>query len=224
MQSYQVPQFLDSGNKILGPLSIAQLIYALIGSGISFSIFNFFTAVVPGIGIFALIPAAPMAAFTAYLALGQYNGRDSDIYILKFILHTIKPRRMTYVRKPDLSELDSQLAELTADKILEGWHQKKILAQGEDVFRQRDTQYKISTIRNLGNSFESLQQNMLKETYIMEKKKSENEFLLEQLQNAPNFGGEVVVQKPAYTEDQIYTQQNRNQQESTNFFGDKPSK
>ncbi len=217
MQVYQVPQFLDSGNKILGPLTVFQLIYAMVGGGICFLIFNFLTALAPNLGIFALIPISPIAALTAYLAIGKYNGRDADIYVLKMILHIVKPRRMTYVRQPDLSELDDQIKELTPEKILERWREKRMMEQGEDIFRRQDTEYKISVIKNLSNSIETIKQNMLYETYTMEKKKESTERLIEQLQNTkiPNL---PTVQKPIeYLENQINLQ-NIQQQESLNFL------
>jgi hypothetical protein len=222
MQSYQVPQFLDSGNKILGPLTVAQLIYAMVGAGISFLIFNFFQALVPGIGILAIIPAAPVAALAAYLSLGKYNGRDADIYILKFIIHTVKPRRLVYARKPDLGELDQQLKELTPEKILSRWQQRKLLEEGEDSFRKKDTEYKISAIRNLGDSIENLQQNLMYETYVMEKKKTSTESMLSQLQDAR--GGRRIVQKPVNDLDSEFNEINRQQQDSLNFFGLKKEK
>ncbi len=217
MQVYQVPQFLDSGNKILGPLTVFQLIYAMVGGGICFLIFNFLTALAPNLGIFALIPISPIAALTAYLAIGKYNGRDADIYVLKMILHIVKPRRMTYVRQPDLSELDDQIKELTPEKILERWREKRMMEQGEDIFRRQDTEYKISVIKDLANSIETVKQNMLYETYTMEKKKESTERLIEQLQTAkiPDL---PIVQKPMEDLENQINLQNIQQQESLNFF------
>jgi len=160
MQAYQVPQFLDSGNRILGPLTLWQLIYAMVGGTICFVIFNFFSALIPGIGIFALLPVAPVAGITAYLALGKYNGRDADIYVLKMIVHFVRPRRMTYSRKPDLSDIDEQIRELTPEKILERWRERREIAQSQDIFKSKDVEYKVATIKNLTSSIENIRQNL----------------------------------------------------------------
>jgi len=218
MQVYQVPQFLDSGNRILGPLTLWQLIYAMVGGTICFVIFNFFSTLIPGIGIFALLPVAPVAGLTAYLSLGKYNGRDADIYVLKMIVHFVRPRRMTYSRKPDLSEIDQQIKELTPEKILERWRERREITQGQDIFKSKDVEYKVSTIKNLTSSIENIQQNVLYEIYSMEKKKEDTEALVKTLQETNNPYSVPIVTKPSMDLEEKIRQENLHRQENLNFL------
>ncbi len=63
---FQVPQFLDVEDKVVGPLTIKQFLYSAGGIGMGYMIFRF----VPW-GLVAFIPALAVAAFG--LALGFYR-------------------------------------------------------------------------------------------------------------------------------------------------------
>ena len=95
MPSYQIPQFLDSGDKIFMGMNVRQFAYALVGFFISVVIFNVFF---PAVGNYSFVLVAPVALLSAYIALGKYNGRDSVIYIFKGIIFWTKPRKMKYAR------------------------------------------------------------------------------------------------------------------------------
>jgi PrgI family protein len=152
MASYQVPQFLDSGEKILLNMNIRQFAYGLVGflicTGIYYGINGFIN-----IGFYALIPVLPLAIVFAYLALGKYNGRDSEVYILKAIIYFTKPRILKFKRMPDTSDLDEKLKEWTYEKVLSRWN-KDLDNQndynGTNTGLSADSENsKISRIRNL---------------------------------------------------------------------------
>lgn len=168
MASYHIPQFLDSGDKILGPLNMRQFGYALGGFMICTLIFNLTQALVPGIGNYAIIPCIPLAALSGYLALGKYNGRDSEIYILKFIIFNSKPKTMVYARVPDIADLGSRAAEWTYEAISKRWKvavEKELARQQNDAltFNERDAIEKAKKIREIGGSIDLSLTNTLTE-------------------------------------------------------------
>lgn len=159
MASYQIPQFLDSGDKIIGPLNIRQFAYALGGFLLSALIFSVVGAAVPGIGTYAVIPAIPTGSLFLYLALGKYNGRDSEIYVLKYFLFQKKPKKMVYCRIPEISDLNEKMSEWTEEKILKRWNDEvaknKALENNEYLsFGQGGAIQKAKQIRTFGRNLD----------------------------------------------------------------------
>lgn len=155
MASFQVPQFLDSGDKILGPLNLRQFGYALGGFMISVMIFSIVNAYYPSAGLYGFLPAVPVAGLAAYAALGKYNGRDADFYIVRFVIFAIKPRFLKYSRLPDTADLDSKLNDWTEAKIKERWAKRLADQKTESndpthKFNVAAATDKASTIRGLG--------------------------------------------------------------------------
>jgi hypothetical protein len=157
--SYQIPQFLDSGDKIIGSLNIRQFAYALGGFLLCALIFSLVGSAVPGIGTYAAIPCIPVGGLFLYLALGKYNGRDSEIYVLKFILFQNKPKRMVYRRVPQLDDLNEKLSDWTEDKINKRWNDEvaKLKALDDDeylAFGQGGAAKKAKQIRTFGRNLD----------------------------------------------------------------------
>lgn len=154
MSSYQVPQFLDSGDKILGPLNLRQFFYVLVTFLICVVIFTITASILP-IGGYAVIPAIPVLLFGLYLAMGKYNGRDSEIYILKLLKSSFKPKKMIYVRQPFLDDLNKRAFEWSAPQIEARWA-KSIAEITEDEkdtysnFKKDEAEKKAMMIRELG--------------------------------------------------------------------------
>jgi PrgI family protein len=112
MSAYQIPQFLDSGDKIFMGMNIRQFGFFMVGViGVAVSFAPLYAAV----GFFAILPTIPFALFFLYLSLGRYNGRDSEIYILKAIIYISKPRMMMYSRQPLMDDIYAKLALLTVE-------------------------------------------------------------------------------------------------------------
>jgi hypothetical protein len=175
MASYQIPQFLDSGDKIFGPLNIRQFGYMLGGGFVVFLVYTLTSTFLPGIGNYAFIPTIPFLGIFAYLALGKYNGRDSEIYVLKAIIYAVKPRIMMFRRVVDNSDLDSKLASLTVSEIEKKWSQaaqkSKALESNEYAsFEMEDRASKARKLRSIGanldigqrNALEALQRSQIK--------------------------------------------------------------
>jgi hypothetical protein len=159
MASYQIPQFLDSGDKILGPLNMRQFGYALAGGFLSVVTYTIVDGLVKGLGWYAAIPCIPIVAVFAYLALGKYNGRDSEIYVLKAIIYNLKPRIMIYTRVPNNTDLDEKLAGLTDQKIRQEWQNRlnaqKVMADNTfATFEDQSVFDRAQKIQALGRSLD----------------------------------------------------------------------
>jgi hypothetical protein len=178
MASYQVPQFLDSGDKIFLTMNIRQFAYFMTGLGVGILFYNIFLALIPGIGIWALFFTVPALPFF-YLALAQYNGRDSEVYLLKLILYVTKPRRMVFTKAIDNSDLDAKANEWTYEKVLSRWQNQKDEKDLNDSenpdFNLSSTQVRINQIRKLAKSVNEPSTNVAttiaQKTVMLEEKK-----------------------------------------------------
>ncbi len=155
MPVYQVPQFLDSGDKILGPLNVRQFVYLMVGVFLNAGLFQLIQGIFPGIDIVGFVFLIPTVALFGYLAFGQYNGLDSEVYVLKVILYILKPRVMTYRRMPYFSDLQKQLSEANFTKINEKMLQRVALKKKMEndqyyQFSNADPETKAKRIRELG--------------------------------------------------------------------------
>jgi hypothetical protein len=90
----------------------------------------------------------------AYLAFGKYNSRDSEIYVLQAILFVVKPRKLVYVRVPELYDLEEKLGKITANSIalrmrerLENSKAKTQTAGFDDLDRENKAQTIMSLAR-----------------------------------------------------------------------------
>jgi PrgI family protein len=164
MASYQIPQFLDSGDKIIGPLNVRQFGYALAGSFISIGIYSVISSIIPGIGLIAFVPAIPFIALFGYLAFGSFNGRDSEVYVFKLFLYSSKPRTMIYTRVPEISDLETRLLLNTASEIQKNWSERATKQKVDSTnsyatFEQETAQTKAEKIRQLGLNLDIGQRN-----------------------------------------------------------------
>jgi PrgI family protein len=179
MTAYQIPQFLDSGDKIFLDMNIRQFAYALVGFLICVIIFNIFFTL---LGNFTWGLIVPPAAFTLYLAKGKYNGRDSEVYILKSILYVTKPRKMFYARVPILNDLYARLADLNFDKKLASLTANVAQDKTDDLnFELQDNMSKLQTITNLGKSIDESKFNSAKAVIQAESKIEGHRVLIDEL-------------------------------------------
>lgn len=186
MASYQVPQFLDSGDKILGPLNLRQFGYALFGFLVCMVIFTITSNIFPQMGVYAFLPASPVAILAAYMALGKYNGRDSDIYFLKLILYSLKPKLMAYRRLAYVDDLIEKASQFTYQKIETRWKEeaaKKLPGAGNELreFYSEEAKAKAERIRRLGTLVDVNVTNTLAEVQQKELEIKSKEALLQNL-------------------------------------------
>ncbi len=100
MGTYKVPQDVESDDKILGPLSMKQFIYAMIGIGYGLLTFAILKSVII---IWILVGVPPMLAL---LALGLYQKKDQSMetYIVSIIQFIVRPK-VRYWQKEPIAEV-----------------------------------------------------------------------------------------------------------------------
>jgi hypothetical protein len=94
MRQYQVPQFIDIEDKIIGPLTIKQFLYLVAGGGIcviAYYLFNF---------IFFLIITAPVALLALALAFVKINGVPFAKLLSGMITYLLKPHLYLWKQLP----------------------------------------------------------------------------------------------------------------------------
>lgn len=165
MASYQIPQFLDSGEKIFLMMNVRQFAYALAGFFGSLLIYIVIQNTVPGISWYAIIPAIPLILLSIYLSMGKFNGRDSEIYVLKIILYFTKPREMKYQRQADYTVVNQKMSELTPDKVLARWNRESNQQTQNStdqvlIFQGGSNASRTAQIRKLGKNVDDSNQNV----------------------------------------------------------------
>jgi PrgI family protein len=184
MASYQIPQFLDSGDKIFLGMNIRQFAYALVGFLLCVLLFQLFF---PAIGNFAFVPVAPLGLFFFYLCLGKYNGRDAEIYILKIVIFATKPRAMKYIRDYDLIDINTRLYNTTFTKLLTELDGRVAIAKAVSSdplaeFATQDSDIKANTIKQLGRNLDQKMVNVGKNIVSQEVKIERHRQLLEAIE------------------------------------------
>jgi hypothetical protein len=94
---FQVPQFIETEDKIVGPISIRQFIYLVVAAGISIILYF---SVQPWLWI---ILSLPLLGFGAAMAFVKVNGRPFSKFLFAGLSYYWKPQ--TYVWQPDQPKL-----------------------------------------------------------------------------------------------------------------------
>lgn len=90
---YQVPQFIEVEDKIIGPLTLKQFLWLLAGAGILLVVWA-----LVDLAVFIIL-AIPIVALSGLLAFLKVNGRPF-IYFLGSLFHFIrKPKMFIWGRK-----------------------------------------------------------------------------------------------------------------------------
>lgn len=116
---FQVPQFIDTEDKIVGPLSIRQFIYIVVAGGISTILFF---SVQMWLWIALSIPLMGLAGA---LALAKVNGRPFAKFLLATLSFYWKPQ--TYVWQPEQPHLH-KTQEAVKDTVSSGFSVEKFFA------------------------------------------------------------------------------------------------
>ncbi|MDP3901642.1 MAG: PrgI family protein [bacterium] len=93
MAQYQVPQFIETQDKIVGPLTIKQFLYLAAGTAIIFITFFIFKFL-----IWAVI-AVIVGIISLAIALIKYNGRPLPTVLFSAFKYIWKPRTYTWQRE-----------------------------------------------------------------------------------------------------------------------------
>ena len=98
MGQYKVPQNVESEDKLLGPLTMKQFIYAIIGLGWGFLIWRILSpggaAAIP----FMLLLIVPISGFMLLLAFGKREEQSFENYLIALIRFNIMPRKRVWLK------------------------------------------------------------------------------------------------------------------------------
>lgn len=97
MGQYKVPQDVEAEDKILGPYTLKQFIYAVIGVAYGFLTFKIFFAATPV--LFFIIGVPPTILM---LMLGLYQRKDQpfEALFLALVAFWTKPRKRVWIKEP----------------------------------------------------------------------------------------------------------------------------
>lgn len=101
MIQFQVPQFIETEDKLIGPMSLRQFTYvgaAAVVSGILLFVLD--------IGLWILITII-LGGIGAFLAFGKFNGRPIAIFIKSLFQNIWSPS--VYVFKPKTAEITKEV-------------------------------------------------------------------------------------------------------------------
>lgn len=92
MPQYKVPQFIDLEDKIVGPFTMKQFIYLLVGGAIDYGLFNYFNQFENGLPYFIVI-ALPVTLLALALTFIKINDRPFEIFLLNLVFYIFIPKK-----------------------------------------------------------------------------------------------------------------------------------
>lgn len=141
---YKIPQNISIEDKIVGPLTLRQLIILAIGFGISYVLFAILSKLYE-LNILEYIIILIPALFAAAVALIKINNLRLSKFIILFLEFAIKPKRRMWDHRgissivlPDLSE-DQAEPEKAADEAVEMEEKAKKAANLKDLSQVLDS-------------------------------------------------------------------------------------
>ncbi len=90
---FQVPQFIETEDKIIGPMTLKQFGFVAAGGMACFILFNILT-----LG-FAVMLSIPIAALALVLAFGKIKGVAAPKYLLSLLNFSLKPQLYLWRKK-----------------------------------------------------------------------------------------------------------------------------
>lgn len=96
MGTYKVPQNVEAEDKILGPLSLKQFIYALIGLGWGFLTF----AILKSVIVLWVLIGVPPALFGLLLGLYQREDQSLETFVVAIVQYFVRPRFRVWEKEP----------------------------------------------------------------------------------------------------------------------------
>lgn len=91
---YSIPQFIETEDKIIGPLTLKQFLWLLGGGGILTAVWM---ATGNNVAIF-IVAALPVAAFFFGMAFVKINGQSLLVFLVNILTFVIKPQLYVWKR------------------------------------------------------------------------------------------------------------------------------
>src|SRR3989344_2175168 len=110
MATFQTPQFIEEKAKIVGPFTLKQFLFLVMGGGISFASFYVFTF------FFWILITMFAAAISVPLAFIKINGQPMEKVILRGFGYFWKPRIYTWKRTDSETIIDTSAIDAIARK------------------------------------------------------------------------------------------------------------
>ena len=108
MAQYKVPQNVESEDRLLGPLTMKQFIYAVIGLGWAFLWWRIFSVGgTLGYALMALV-IIPVTGFMLLLAFGKREEQSFENYLIALIRFSVMPRKRVWMKD---YQIDSAIVE-----------------------------------------------------------------------------------------------------------------
>lgn len=86
---FKVPQNIDMADRIVGPLTLVQFLYVLIGGIV---VYFLFTTIAPISGTLFLLSALPVAVFSLALAFLKIQDQPFPKFVGSFIFFLVRPK------------------------------------------------------------------------------------------------------------------------------------
>ena len=100
---FKVPQNIDMPDRVLGPLTLVQFVYAVVGFGGAYAIYNSFPAPI------GLIFALPIAGITFCVIFIKINERPFTHFLLSLLNFIARPKVRTWQKTQTMDNLTIQI-------------------------------------------------------------------------------------------------------------------
>ena len=145
MLQYNIPQFVDSEDKVVGPITIRQFAYLAIGV----VILGFLWVFKPNIPVF-LVFGVPIAVISFALAFVKINGQTFMTFLTNILIYILKPSLFLWSRdiNPDTTsviKVTVQKRSLRPKKVSNEYNQSRVdeIAWTLDSYGQKTVSHQI---------------------------------------------------------------------------------
>ncbi len=106
---FQVPQFINIEDKILGPFTIKQFVYLVGGAGMIYIVYNFLP------WYFSIFIIVPVVGFVLALAFYQPNGKPFILMVQAAVAYILSNRLYLWKRVPRKMTPNDAVKEFSKD-------------------------------------------------------------------------------------------------------------
>ncbi len=115
---FSIPQFIEVEDKVIGPLTVRQFIYLVIGGVMMVVYWS-----LADLALFILLSLITITVVAAF-AFVKINGRPFQIFLTAFIQFQTKPKLRTWYRESGLESLKTSIKK----------REKAITAEEEEIY------------------------------------------------------------------------------------------